>query len=239
MKRATLICFVFLLLLSFDVRAEKIHENLIIKSAESFLLFQGNLNFPNSTDTSVYINIPLKEYTFIYVAQIIITFVILILAFFIIILTPLILFYCWISNYLSYQKYHTFIYGLKNTSKKLPKHLISEYKHIFSSMFANGFGILTWILSSYIYISFSYNKLSDGLLDYLKFPFKLIYGVANENITPIQDIIPLEVWASMLLIVGISIIHFYLGRFIGKTIIDSNYKTFPFHINKPEVEISY
>ena len=237
MTKATLIFLTFLLLMSFDVTAELNHDKILIKSVESLFLIQENLDFQNSTDTNIYTDVTLKKNTFIYVTQIVFTFIILIFAFFVIILTPLILFYCWVSNYIDYRKYYILIYAIKNKSKKFPKHLISEYKQIFSSMFANGFGILAWFLSSYIYIFISYPRISSGLLDYLKFPFKLLFGITNENVS-LKEAIPLNVWLSMLLIVVVSILHFFLGRFIGQTLINLNYKTFFSHIKKPEVIIN-
>jgi len=105
-------------------------------------------------------------------------------------------------------------------------------------MFGHGFGILAWIVSSYFYISINYNQLSVGLLDYLNFPFKLFSSVTNDTIT-IQNAIPLEVWGNMILIVGISILSFFLGRFMGETIININYKKFLFLITKPQVAVRH
>ena len=236
MKKAILISIVFLFLGNIDVNAGINYDILSVKNIEQFFPFQGEIIFQNSTGSSIYDITTSRENTFIYATQVFLTFITLIFAFFIIIVTPLILFYCWINNYFGYRKYHTLIYSLKYKSEKVPKRVIYAYKRIFSNMYANGFGILTWALSSYYYISISYNQIGDGLLDYFNFPFKLLFGITNGT-ESIKDTISLDVWISMLLIVGISITLFFLGRFIGNTIIDINYKKSFFHITKPQVEI--
>ena len=238
MKKAILVCFIFIFLGNIDVSAGINLDILSVKNIEQFLPLHVKTLLQNSTDSGIYDVITLKENTFIYATRIILTIILCIFTFFMIIVTPLILFYCWANNYFDYRKYHSLIYSLKSKSEKVPKRVISAYKPIFSNMYANAFGFLTWMLSSYYYVSISYNQESVGLLDYLRFPFKLLSGITN-GAESINDAIPLGVWVSVLLIIaGISTMLFLLGRFIGNTIVNFNYNNKSlFQIMKPQVEI--
>ena len=112
MKKAILISIVFLFLGNIDVSAGINHDILAVKNIEQFLPFHVKTLLQNSTDSGIYDVITLKGNTFIYATRIILTFIVSIFTFFMIIVTPLILFYCWANNYFDYRKYHTLIYHL-------------------------------------------------------------------------------------------------------------------------------
>jgi len=238
MKKAILVCFIFIFLGNIDVSAGINLDILSIKNVEQFLPLHVKTLLQNSTDSSMYDVMTLKENTFIYATRLILIFIISIFTFFMIIVTPLILFYCWANNYFDYRKYHSLIYSLKAKSEKVPKRVISAYKPIFSNMYANAFGFLTWMLSSYYSVSISYNQESVGLLEYFGFPFKLLSRISN-GAESFNDAIPLGVWVSVLFIIaGISTMLFLLGRFIGNTIINFNYNNRSLsQISKPQLEI--
>ena len=88
-------------------------------------------------------------------------------------------------------------------------------------MYGNTFGIFAWVFLTYVYVSIYYNDFNTGIVDYFRFPFKVMDSLSDNNFT-LNDHIPPEIWVSMVFIVGISVAHYFLGRFIGR-LLSANY----------------
>ena len=103
--------------------------------------------------------------------------------------------------------------------KKLPRSKWPEYRRLYSKMIGFAVANITYTISANIYMFKSYKQVEVGLKEYLSFPFKVFKGLNTldeaSNLT-----IPLkEVWFGMLLIVGVSILVFFIVYFIVKTVL--------------------
>lgn len=137
----------------------------------------------------------------------------------VIVSTPLILAYFWIHNFFEVQK-------LKNQIKKndfsskftaIEEGTWLNYQSNYSALYGNGFGFITWVFFTYFYVSIYYNDFNTGVIDYFQFPFKIMNSLSDNNLT-LNNHFPPKMWVSMLLIVGISVGNYFLGRFIGRFI---------------------
>lgn len=182
---------------------------------------QEKLNLDKLDEISQFNSMLIQEITFSNTVQTVLIFLILIFTFFVIIIAPLILMFCWLNNYSDYKRFRT-NNSITTELNNLSKHVFISYRRTYSNMFGNGFGVFAWVLSSYYYVTKNINGISDGLIEYFSFPFKLLSNLTTTNLT-INDAIPIEVWISMLLIVSLSIILFYLGRTLGISIINTSY----------------
>ncbi|MFO7674123.1 MAG: hypothetical protein R6V74_10490 [Lutibacter sp.] len=137
----------------------------------------------------------------------------------VIVSTPLLLVYSWIHNFFEYQKSRIQIkknhLSLKNMEFEESTWRI--YQNCYSALYGNGFGFFAWVFFTYFYVSIYYTDFNTGIIDYFQFPFKIIESFSDNNIT-LNEHIPPKMWISMLLIVGISVVYYFLGRFLGRFI---------------------
>lgn len=147
----------------------------------------------------------------------------------IIIMTPLIFLYFWVSYSVRYVKNFKKNKSLKTILieknhediKKLPRSKWPEYRRLYSKMIGFAVANITYTISANIYMFKSYKQVEVGLKEYFSFPFKVFKGLNTvdeaSNLT-----IPLkEVWFGMLLIVGVSILVFFIVYFIVKTVLNA------------------
>jgi hypothetical protein len=137
----------------------------------------------------------------------------------VIVSTPLILVYFWIHNFFEYQKSRI---QIKKSIASLKFIQVEEstwrnYQNSYSALYGNGFGFLAWVFFTYFYVSIYYTDFNTGIIDYFQFPFKIMESFSDNSIT-LNDHIPPKMWISMLLIVGLSVGHYFLGRFLGRFI---------------------
>lgn len=137
----------------------------------------------------------------------------------VIVSTPLLLVYFWIHNFFEYKKSRIQIkknhVSLKNM--EFEESTWRNYQNCYSALYGNGLGGFAWVFFTYVYVSIYYNDFNAGIIDYFQFPFKIMESFSDNNIT-LNDHIPPKMWISMLLIVGISVVHYFLGRFLGRFI---------------------
>ena len=139
----------------------------------------------------------------------------------VIVMTPLILFYHWITNFSDYHKNY-------NISKlqELSVDNRLDYRKVYSNVVGYGLGILAWIISSNFYIFKRFDEISVGFNDYFRFPFKVLNNISRLVEPSINEISP-EVWLHMLLIVTVSIGTYIIGWFIGGNIAKKTIKKLP------------
>lgn len=137
----------------------------------------------------------------------------------VIVSTPLILVYFLIANFFEVQKIKIEIKKNHSSLKliEVDKNTWLNCKNSYSAMYGNGFGVIAWILFTYFYISTYYTDFNTGLKDYFRFPFKIINEISNNNLT-FNNPLASEIWISMLLIVGVSALCYFMGNFIGRFI---------------------
>jgi amino acid transporter len=174
-----------------------------------------------------------EEYDLLYdiLVEIVVSFLLSSLTL-IIIITPLVLMYCWI--YYSFRYVKNF---KKNKSFKqiliekdhselntLPKSRWPEYRRIYSKMIGFALAIITYAISSNLFMFRSYTKIKVGLKEYFSFPIDVFNGLQTVREAP-NNTLPLkEVWFGMLLIVCVSIFVFFMVYFIVKKILSIKYK---------------
>lgn len=137
----------------------------------------------------------------------------------VIVSTPLILVYFWIHNFFEYKKSRIHIKKSDGSFKFIAaeESIWLNYQNTYSALYGNGFGFFAWVFFTYFYISIYYTDFNTGIIDYFQFPFKIMESFSDNN-TTLNDHIPPKMWISMLLIVGISVVHYFLGRFLGRFI---------------------
>ena len=231
MKKLVFIFAFFYIFISCDTPFENTQSSILL--FDSKLINNGNKLFTlqDLTESHKQESIILKNYSPYYNILRIFIFLIIIVFVLVIVSTPLLLVYFWINNFFDYQKLRIQIkksyYSLKFI--KVEESTWLNYKNIYSAMYGNGFGIIAWIFFTYLYISKYYKDFNAGLIDYFQFPFKIMDGFSNNNLT-LNNLIPSEMWISMLLIVGASALHYFLGRYIGRLILTTFYKKTIFQI---------
>lgn len=137
----------------------------------------------------------------------------------VIVSTPVLLVYFWIHNFFEYKKSRIYIKKSDASVKFIEAEESSwlNYQNTYSALYGNGFGFFAWVFFTYFYVSIYYTDFNTGIIDYFQFPFKIMESFSDNNIT-LNDHIPPKMWISMLLIVGISVVHYFLGRFLGRFI---------------------
>ena len=223
MKKTILLSITCMLLMNFGMAQEKGINNLLFNNIKPLFTLQEKFDLDNLKQMSTYNSMIMEEITFSNTVQIVLSILVLIFAFFVIIITPLTLIYCWLNNLFEYKKYRTNNNISNSQYYDLPKHVILKYRRTYSNLFGNGFGIIAWTLASYFYVTKNLDGVSVGLAEYFSFPFKLLSNTTINRITD-EDAIPTEVLMSILLIVLVSCIFFFFGKRIGNSVAKTNYK---------------
>ena len=231
---ASIICTMFM---SFGMAQEKGNSDFSFNNINPLFTLQEKFDLDNLEQMTNYNSMIMKEITFSNTVQIVLSISVLIFAFFVIIITPLTLIYCWLNNLFEYRKYHTKNNISYSELYDLPKHVFLKYKRTYSNLLGNGFGIVAWTLSSYFYVTKNIDGISVGLAEYFSFPFKLLSNTTIIGITT-KDNITFEVLISILLIIAFSFILFFLGRRIGSSLADTNYYRYGKLEDNPQVIIT-
>jgi hypothetical protein len=190
-----------------------------IENVNKLIIFQ-DLNEIHEQESDI-----LKNYSPYYNILRIFILAIIVILVLVIVSTPLLLVYFWIDNFFEYQKSRI---QIKKSDASLKFIEVEEstwlnYQTSYSALYGNGFGFFAWIFFTYFYVSIYYTDFNTGIIDYFQFPFKIMKSFSDNNIT-LNDHIPPKMWISMLLIVGISAAHYFLGRFLGRFILTTFHK---------------
>lgn len=188
-----------------------------LNEVQQLLQLQQELEF-SQIDSSM--NFEGIELMFYFIIQLVLNFLFLIFALFLIVFAPVFLLFNWLANFLRYKKLKRIGFSLSSMNKALSTSLFLLYKNSYAFTVGSGFGIVAWVFSSFFYIYRSYDQFGTGFIQYFNFPFKVVSNLTTENII-ISNIVSSEVWLNMLLIVGVSAIHFSIGWYIGNIIINT------------------
>lgn len=145
-----------------------------------------------------------------------------------IVITPVLLVYNWAVNYYDYiRKYKGMDIGKYGPHKAIEKW--KKYKRIYSDMSGFGYGLLAYNVSAFGYMFFYFDNISEGFLYYINFPFK-VYNNLSNAMNPNTSLISAEVWLQMILIIGISLLAFILGKILGIYNVNQRYPK-PAHLS--------
>ena len=149
----------------------------------------------------------------------------------VIVITPLVLIYCWVYYSWRYVKKFKRNKDLRQilTEKdhidlnKLPKSKWPEYRRIYSKMIGFAVAIIAYAISSNVYMIKNFMEIKVALKEYFSFPFKVFKGLntvdeASKYTVPLK-----EVWFGMFLIVGISVLVFFIVYFMVKTVLNTKF----------------
>jgi len=150
----------------------------------------------------------------------------------IIIFTPLILLYSWVYYSFRYVKNFKRNKSFKQILvekdhldlNKLPKASWLEYRRIYSKMIGFALAIITYTISSNIYIVKSFTKIKVGLKEYFSFPIEVYRGLNEVDEVSNYTVPYSEVWFGMLFIVCVSVLVFFIVYFIVKALLTKKYK---------------
>lgn len=98
---------------------------------------------------------------------------------FILITTPIMLFYFALDSYFKWiisKKIinEDFCFGSYKSHSTYISQTCTQYKSAFIKLISNVFGFIAWNLLSLLYISISFSNFKTGITDYLLFPFEVI-----------------------------------------------------------------
>ncbi|MDP3359521.1 MAG: hypothetical protein Q8S41_09250 [Lutibacter sp.] len=219
MKKLLFIFVLCYVLIGCDISSNSTHNSILlfefkpIENVNKLIIFQ-DLNEIHEQESVILKNYsPYDNILRIFILAIIVILVLVIVS------APLLLVYFWIHNFFEYKKSRIHIKKSDPSVKFIAndESTWSNYKNSYSALYGNGFGFFAWVLFTYFYVSFYYNDFNAGVIDYFQFPFKIMNSFSDNNLI-LNDHIPPKMWISMLLIVGISVGHYFLGRFIGSYI---------------------
>ncbi len=185
----------------------------LINNVNEFSVLQDLPDFHKQESVTLNNYSPYYNILRIFICSIIIMLVLVIVS------TPLLLVYFWIDNFFEVRKSRTPIKKCDASLQLLEVEdsAWSTYKNSYSAMYGNTFGIIAWVFFTYFYVSIYYNDFNTGIIDYFRFPLKIMESLSDNNLT-LNNHIPPKMWISMLFIVGISVAHYFLGRYIGSYI---------------------
>lgn len=149
----------------------------------------------------------------------------------VVLLTPLLLFSCWIFYSFEYVNQfrakfsiNKWIRGKSDLDfESISKLVWLNYRETYSKMIGSGLAILAYGVSSNLYMYKNFNRIEDALFDYFSFPFKVLDNVTQIDVlTQDADNIG-EIWGEMYSIVGISFLVLFIGYFIGRLVVSLRY----------------
>lgn len=139
-----------------------------------------------------------------------------------IILTPVVLVYNWAINFYDYvRNYKNKRLTALESEKAL--NIWKDYKRIYSDMSGFGYGLLAYNISAFGYMYFYFDKISEGFLFYINFPFK-VYNNLSQAMNPNTAILGADVWIQMLVIIGIALLAFILGKIFGFYVVNKRFE---------------
>ena len=151
---------------------------------------------------------------------------------FLVVITPLILLYCWIYySYIYVKKYRRifsvkkWIFGKSGLQRRyLSPAIRSSYRKIYSLMFGFGIAILAYAFSSIRFMTLNFNQLEVAIFEYFRFPFLVLdeFRLVQSRRQSEMDFD--NFWNQMLLIVVISSLFFLIGYLMGAILVDLRLK---------------
>ena len=144
----------------------------------------------------------------------------------IVVVTPLLLLFCWIYYSQDYVKKYRNNEGLAesklenglHTNEGILKSDKIGYIKTYSRMFGFGLSIIAYGISSNVYMFLTFSEYKEALINYFSFPFKVFSSFRILERLPENSIPLTDLWKAMLLIVAISAVVFFVGFFMGKII---------------------
>lgn len=188
-----------------------------------------------------------RDFNFSYESLIdILVIVLLSIALLIVIVTPVLLAYCWANYSLEYVREYRSRFSLKkwfsNRSDfqlaEVPDLVWMRYRTTYSRMIGFGFSIIAYSISSISYMIQNFTRLEHALVEYFSFPFDVLKNLGKASSTGEVVIMQMEeVWMEMLYIVVISIIFFFVGYIFGAFLVDYRLKKLKRNFKK-EISLS-
>ncbi len=169
-----------------------------------------------------------------------IAIVLLVIATFVVVTTPLFLLFFWIYYSGIYVKKYRQIFSLKKwlnkksqlTDKHLQKKIWWPYRKVYSSMLGFGISILAYVFFTIRFMSSKFDKMETALTGYFSFPFKVLENLKEMETNQITRILLDELWDEMILIVIMSVVFFMIGFLTGSLIVDFRFKLMDKKIQK-------
>jgi len=152
--------------------------------------------------------------------QYVFLFICLVSALLIMMLIPAILCYSMIDNFIDFQEYSkkidTNICTAKNEhNSEYSKSICDNYLKSYSNFTKNFVGLAAWNIFSLVYIVTGFDNFRTGLIEYFYFPFKMFESLSkNEILISIKEFN--SNWSYMLVIIVLTFVFFFLGKFAGK-----------------------
>lgn len=153
-------------------------------------------------------------------------FVLISVALFIIIATPVVLFYSSIDNYYKWKK-SQFLVNVEFCCEETTNHptyvtkVCKQYKRSMSRFIANSFGLIAWNVFSLLYISTAFDNFKLGVVDYFAFPFEALESFSYANTAEIINTYSSN-WIYMFIILGATLLFFQIGRLLTPFFIKRN-----------------
>ena len=104
-------------------------------------------------------------------------------------------------------------------------------------MIGFGLGIMSYIISSNVYMYKNFNRFEDALFNYFSFPFKVLDDFNQMDTLTTEQSTLTDVWQEMYLIVGISIAVFFIGYFLGYLIVTLRYNKLKVQWHHRKIEV--
>ena len=146
-------------------------------------------------------------------------FVFLVFALFLIMITPVVLFYSTIDNYFKVKKKkltidHTICCENSTSHPTYKLEVCEEYINLYKKFIGNSFGLASWGLFSIIYITIRYGSLKSGIGDYFHFPFEVVeifhFNDVIASITSFDSN-----WFFMGIVFALTVISYQIGSYIA------------------------
>ena len=150
-------------------------------------------------------------------------FIFLSTATFLIVSTPVVLFYMSIDNYFKSKKNYAILeeefYGKTHTHHpEYSKEIREKYTNHFSKYLSNLYGLIAWNLFSVIYILTGWEDILSGITGYFKFPFLVLQTYDFDN--SINSVVSYNYnWLFMFIIFLITILGFQIGKYVAYSIV--------------------
>lgn len=146
-------------------------------------------------------------------------------AVFVIIATPMILFYFIVDNFYKWKINKKLITNDLCCDNKSHSTYISEicrqHKKSFTNFVSSFFGLFSWNLFSILYIGLEFSNFKTGVFDYFLFPFKVLESFnINFSMNTFYEFKTQGVY--MIMIFLISLIFYQLGIYAAKYLIKNN-----------------
>ena len=149
-----------------------------------------------------------------------------------IMLTPILLVYCWIYYSYKYVCNYRDRFSLKKWFKKtsdlyevkVSKRVWFKYRKTYSKMLGFGLSILAYCLASNFYMLRNFDRLEVALVNYFSFPFKVLDNISKLKVRDENNLVLETIWQEMLLIVIVSVVMFFVGYFIGYSIVNFRFR---------------